>query len=101
MVLACGREMDHQDVRPGMNAQYNGRSKKILRALKPPIEGAGAQRIGEIDTVLKTGGVVMHVDVVYTLGEAKEDENGEKVAKGETITRRVGFICNASNLVQV
>lgn len=94
--------MDHKNVRPGMIVCYNGRSKRILKAIKPPIDGAAPQRVGEVDSTLATGGVVMHVDVTYTLGEKKSnDESDEQHAKGETITRRVGILVNASNLVIV
>jgi hypothetical protein len=82
-----------------MNLKYLGRSKKLRRALTPPIEGAAPQTVGEVDKVLPTGGVVMHFDLVYTLGEKANGEDGEEHTKGETITKRVGAIVNACNLI--
>lgn len=100
-MLACVERMDHSSFRPGMVVRYDGRSRKVLHSITPPGKGAAPQRVGEIDKVLRTGGVVLHVDVVHTTSSKLEDDMGEEYAKGESITRRVGIIVNAHNLTTV
>lgn len=78
-------------IRPGMAVRYVGKSKKIRRALTPPIKDAVPQLVGEVNKVLGTGGVVCCFKVDRPVGDEES---------GEMATKDVGLLLNSHNLVR-